>query len=563
MYREEVIEKGTEIFEGKYDYSLLGEIKTKRTKFPIICPEHGVFYKNHYSHIVKKQGCPECNGRKRYTNEEFINKCKKLEHTSEMSFENTKYVNTHTKVKVYCHHKDDDGNEHGEFEITPLHFLSGQGCPKCRYIKSAAGRRRPIEEVIEKANDVHQNKYDYSLITDYKNDRIKYPIICPEHGVFYQTLNNHIQGKQGCPKCGRLQCDNARRDTFEDFVRKANAVHGNLYEYNDTNYVRTNIKIGITCKKHGVFYMEPGNHLIGQGCPKCAFTHSKGEDEVFAFIEELIGKGNVIQRDRKTLEGEELDIFIPSLNLAIEYNGLYWHSEISKDKDYHLNKTIKCEERGIRLFHIFEDEWQMKQEIVKSMLSSLIVHNNKKIYARKCEIRSISSKESKEFLNANHLQGECNSQIRYGLYYDNELMSLMTFGKSRHFVGNGKSEWELLRFCTKCGYTVTGGASKLFNHFVENHEVNEIISYADRRWSNGNVYDILGFTQYNQSKPNYYYIIGKKRVYRFTMRKQVLISKFGCPPEMTEKEFCYSKGWYRIYDCGCLCYKWIRKNDIL
>ena len=559
MLKDEIIKRGGEIFNGKYDYSLITDVRTKREKFPIICPEHGVFYKNHYRHIVKQQGCPECVGKKRYTTDEFINKISKLEHTQEYSFENVVYINTKTKIKINCHHQDENGVEHGIFEISPLHLLHGEGCPKCRYIKSSSGRRRSLDEVIKIANEVHNNKYDYSLITSYKNDRIKYPIICPEHGVFEQAMNNHIKAKQGCPICGRIKCDNARRDTFDDFVNKAILVHGDKYEYNDNNYVGTNVKIGITCKKHGVFYMEPGNHLIGQGCPKCAFTYSKGEKELFDFIKSILGEENVTQHNRGILKGEEIDIYIPSLKFGIEYNGLYWHSEISKGKDYHLNKTIKCNNAGIRLFHIFEDEWLNKKEIVKSMLSSLLVKKNNRIFARKCDIREVEPKEANKFLEDNHIQGKCNSQMRYGLFYNGELLSLMTFGKSRHFVGNNKSEWELLRFCNKISYTIIGGASKLFKYFIQNHSVNEIISYADRRWSNGDLYDKLGFIQYNKSKPNYYYIIGGKRVYRYTMRKSVLVKKYGCPQNMTEKEFCYNQRWYRIYDCGCLCYKWTKK----
>jgi hypothetical protein len=261
------------------------------------------------------------------------------------------------------------------------------------------------------------------------------------------------------------------------------------------------------------------------------------------------------------LDGKyELDIYLPKENIAFEYNGLYWHCEVNKDRNYHINKTIACEERGIRLFHVFEDEWQYKQEIVKSMIRNLFNQTTRKIYARKCEIREVDSKDSRKFLNNNHLQGYCNSQVRLGLYHNNELVSLMTFGKSRHFVGNGKTEWELLRFCNAINTTVIGGASKLLNHFIKEYNPNEIISYADRRWSNGNLYEKLGFKKYNESKPSYYYIIDRKRIYRFNLRKSVLIEKFGCPKDMSEHEFCLRQKWYRIYDCGCLCYKWIKIN---
>ena len=132
----------------------------------------------------------------------------------------------------------------------------------------------------------------------------------------------------------------------------------------------------------------------------------------------------------------------------------------------------------------------------------------------------------------------------------------MTFGKSR-FSKN--AEWELLRFCNKLGYHIPGAAGKLLKHFERNWNPKSLISYADRRWSNGKIYDILGFTKYAESKPNYYYVVGRKRVYRFNLRKQVLVKKYGCPKDMTEKEFCKRQKWYRIYDCGCLCYEW--KNN--
>ena len=137
----------------------------------------------------------------------------------------------------------------------------------------------------------------------------------------------------------------------------------------------------------------------------------------------------------------------------------------------------------------------------------------------------------------------------------------MTFGRSRHFIGNSEYEWELLRFANKINTNVAGGASRLLNYFIKTYLPKSIVSYADRRWSTGSLYEKLGFTKYNESKPNYYYIINRKRVYRFNLRKQVLISKYNCPPEVTEKEFCRKNGWLRIYDCGCHCYKLTFNND--
>ena len=559
MLKEEIINKGTTIFNGKYDYSLLGDVKTKKEKFPIICPEHGIFYKNYEHHIRRQQGCPECSGKKRYTTDEFVSKCQKLEHTGEMTFENTHYVNTSTKIKVFCHHKDDYGNEHGEFEITPLHLLAGEGCPKCRYIKSAASKRRSISEVIDAANEVHNGKYDYSLITEYKNDRIKYPIICPEHGVFYQTMNNHIKARQGCPVCGRNRCDEARKDTFEDFVRKARLTHGDKYEYLDNNYVNTDTKIGITCPVHGVFYMEPGNHIFGQGCPKCFKDKSGVEKELFEYIQSLLPSVEVEENNRTILNGKEIDVYIPSLKLGFEMNGLIWHSDkFDTDKDYHLNKTELALEKDITLVHIFEDEWLLKNEICKSRIKSLLGIIDSRIFARKCEVKMVSFLDASKFINENHLQGFAPSSVNIGLFYCNELIDIMTFGKKRVNVGAKQEEgvYELIRMCSKLNTVVVGGASKMLRYFIKNFNPRTIITYADRRWSTGGVYEKIGFKFTHTSKPSYSYVVNKKRANRYTLRKDVLVSKYGCPLEMTEKEFCNSKGWYRIYDCGCLCYKW-------
>ena len=134
----------------------------------------------------------------------------------------------------------------------------------------------------------------------------------------------------------------------------------------------------------------------------------------------------------------------------------------------------------------------------------------------------------------------------------------MTFGNKRISLGSKskENEYELLRFCSKKNYNIPGAAQKLFSHFIKIHNPNTIISYADRRWSNGKLYNKIGFIKYNESQPNYYYVIGNKRYYRFNFRKSILVKKYNCPENMTEHDFCLSQKWYRIYDCGCLCYKW-------
>jgi hypothetical protein len=204
---------------------------------------------------------------------------------------------------------------------------------------------------------------------------------------------------------------------------------------------------------------------------------------------------------------------------------------------------------GIQLIHIFEDEWLNKEEIVKSRLRNILGLTSELIHARKCEIRDVSASESKIFLDNNHLQGSISVSIRLGLYFNDELVSIMLFNRPRVGIGSKYDGYELSRFCNKLNTNVIGGASKLLKHFIKVYKPNEIISYADRRWSSGDLYEKLGFEFIHNSKPNYFYIIKNERKHRFLFRKDKLI-KDGYDSSLTEKEIMLSRNIYRIYDCG-------------
>ena len=489
----------------------------------------------------------------KYTTEKIIEKFKTI-HGDEYDYTKTVYTNYNKKIIVTC-------KIHGDFSIKIGKHLNGQGCPHCRYIKSAKNKRRSVEDVINDMKKVHGDVYDYSLITDYKNTKSKLPIICKKHGIFYQTYDNHVRNKQNCPICGQKKTHEIRRMTTEEFVEKARMKHGDKYDYSLVNYVLSDTKVNIICPTHGIFEQQPRNHLHGQGCPKCFFDKSNIEREILEYVQNLVGIDNVIENDRTVLDGKEVDIFIPSKQLGFEINGLIWHSEkFECDKNYHLNKTLEAQSKNIHLIHIFEDDWFYKQDIIKSRIKNLLGCIDNKIYARNCVVKDVSNTEANEFLITNHIQGKCVSKYRYGLYYNNVLVALMTFGKPRKNVGRAcqknEGEFELLRFCNKINTVVVGGASKLFNHFIKEVKPTTIISYADRCWSQGNLYEKLHFNKYNESNPSYSYVVNKKRVNRFNLRKDVLVKKYNCPIEMTEHDFCLLQKWYRIYDCGCLCYQW-------
>jgi len=264
---------------------------------------------------------------------------------------------------------------------------------------------------------------------------------------------------------------------------------------------------------------------------------------------------SVIEKSRNIIPPYELDIYVPELKLAFEFNGLYWHNELYKEKNYHLNKTELCEEQGIQLIHIYEDDWLYKQDIVKSMILNKLGKSTNKIYARKTEIREITdTKLIRTFIVKNHIQGFLGSKIKLGLFFEDELVSLMTLGKRRVAMGkktNKEGEYELLRFCSKLNTNVVGGGNKLFKYFIKNYNPKEITTYADRSWSQGNLYKQLGFTYNGKTEPNYYYIIDRKRYHRFGFRKDRLIND-GYDGNKTEHQIMLDRGIYRLFDSGNL-----------
>jgi hypothetical protein len=289
-------------------------------------------------------------------------------------------------------------------------------------------------------------------------------------------------------------------------------------------------------------------------------SHKSGmEDKLVDFIRSRYN-GEIVLNSRKVIPPFEIDIFIPEFNIAFEFNGLYWHSELFKDKLYHFNKSNMCEENGIRLIHVWEDDWLYKSEIVKSMILNRLNIIDYKIWARNCDIRLLNNnKLVRRFLDENHIQGYVGSRIKLGLFHNDELVSLMTFGKNRLIMNNIRDDkrYELIRFCNKKNTVVVGAFSKLLNFFKKNNDFDEIITYADRSYSVGDVYSKNGFNYIGKTSPNYYYNINGKRTYRFNFRKDILV-KEGYNSNKTESEIMSDRGIERIFNAGNL--KFIYNN---
>ena len=544
------IEKANKIHNHKYDYNKV-QYNGSQVKVCIICSEHGEFWQKPADH-ARGNGCPICankkrGDKKRYTKNNFIKKSIEV-HGDKYDYSKVEYINVNTKVCIIC-------PEHGEFEQIPMNHIIGQGCPKC------AGRGLNTKEVVKKFREIHGEYYDYSKV-EFIGMHNKVCIICPEHGEFWQTPSKHIIG-QGCKQCAHSDNGFNKRMTQNEFIMKANKTHNNKYDYSNVVYITSHDKIDIICPKHGVFRQLPYDHLHGHGCPSCNNTFSIGEMEIYQYLCEILGKENVVLHDRSILNGKEIDIYIPNKNIGIEYNGLYWHSELNgKDKWYHVNKLNECNDKGIRLIQIFEDEYVYNKELVLRKIEHILNIERlcPKIMGRKCTILEISNNEAKEFLMKNHIQGYSNTTLSLGAFYQGTLVGVMCFNKT----GND-GNWILNRFATDNKYICQGVGGKLFKYFVKTYNPYKIKSFADRRWTlsgENNLYTALDFKLTNVLLPDYRYIDKsnpKQRIHKFNLRKKTLHNKYDLPIEYTEKQMVEELGYVKIWDCGLYRYEWNRK----
>jgi hypothetical protein len=359
-----------------------------------------------------------------------------------------------------------------------------------------------------------------------------------------------------------------------------------------TRYARTLVDWEKKLKEYNLELLDDYNGSSGEyrfKCLKCEniFTSTQmssglepicrvctpvfSQNKIQHHVEQFLKDNNIKYEPncRSLIKPYEIDIYIPEFNLGLELNGNYWHSEARDRNDkYHLNKTMMCYVKGIKLIHIFEDEWINKKSVVLSRLSNLLNITETKIYGRNCDIKEITSEESKRFIETNHIQNWSVDKYRYGLFYNDELVSVMTFSKERISMGRKTSEnvWELNRFSNKINTTVIGGFSKLLKHFIKEIKPERIITYADIRWSGydpfNTVYSKTNFVFISYSQPNYWYIDKKKfivRQHRFNFRKDVLV-KQGFDPNLTEKEIMNQRGFYRIWDCGNMKFELVLSN---
>lgn len=376
-------------------------------------------------------------------------------------------------------------------------------------------------------------------------------------------VNNIMKTKEHRERVSNREVTESTRNKMRDaqFKNTWNWIIGDRFnsEVKILNETETSFRgvakeYSFKCERCNTIFISD---LISKRIPRCLNCYplkagtSKGEFEIINFLKSEIPDIRIIHKDRSILGGKEIDIYLPEYKLGIEYNGIYWHSESNlNDRYYHKNKTDMCNDSGVDLIHIFDTEWQYQTRIVKSILLNRLKVSTKKIYGRKCRIESLDNRTTASFLNKYHLQGTTGSSIKYGLYYGDRLLSIMTFSKSRY---SKKHNYEIVRYSVDSDFNVIGGAEKLFNHFIKNNlkENESVISYCDNRYFTGEVYKRMKFDFSHNSSPNYHYIKNDKLYSRILFQKHKLHNILPIfDDDLTERENMIQNGYDRIWDCG-------------
>lgn len=444
--------------------------------------------------------------------------------------------------------------------------------------KNKTGYNNPFSnpEIIEKIKKKNLNTYGYEIAS--KNEDVQKKISTTKK-TFTKEHNDEINAKRQAT-CLKLYDKEAvsQVDIFKD--KAAKTKHSNtikkypgVIDIDNTKFLCkcTNSDCQLCDKKEFEIYKPTYLYRLSHNEELCCiknpikYSSSKIEKEFGEYIKSIYG-GEIIFNDRSVLKGKEIDIYLPDLKIGFEYNGIYFHSEFYKENMYHQEKALLAIKNGITLIQIWEDDWFSKKEIIQDLIKSKLGLFDFKTGARNCVISEIDSKVAKDFIDRNHLQGYVNSSIRLGLFYDGELVSVMTFGKLRNFMKSKSkdNEYELYRFCTKMGYQIIGGFKKLLNYFIITYKPKKIITYSSLDISTGNIYKASGFNYIKTTSPGYYWVNesddNKKmfncRKHRFNFKKSDLI-KLGFDEKKSEVEIMHENNYFRCFDSGNLLFELI------
>lgn len=415
-------------------------------------------------------------------------------HDDEYDYSEVVFTSAKDKIKIFCKRCNKF------FYQTYSTHSQGKGCPECGKKRISDNQTYSQEKFIEKSKEVHGEKYDYSLV-EYKGSKEKVKIICPDHGIFEQRASKHLRG-QGCPECGKLSGIIKRHLGKEKFIEKSQEIFGDLeFNYDKVDYINNHTEITLIHNKCGKeFKQTPASHFNSVGCPHC-YNDDKGSKMEIEFNDILNNYHVNYERHKRKLFSNvhlELDFYISDYNLGIEFNGLYWHSELKQDNLYHQNKYLDCYEKGINLIQIFEDEWvHQKEKVIDKLKGYLNIQKDNDIDINQCIVKEFDNQntfdlwyfEEDNYLEIDDLRHE-KSDINIVLKHDNEIVSILSLNKEND------NKYIITRFFDKLNYQINDSFKTLLNWFIQNFKPSEISYLDDLRWSqekllldNGFVFD--------------------------------------------------------------------------
>lgn len=401
----------------------------------------------------------------------------------------------------------------------------------------------------------------------------KYGTETPFHSKEIQNkVKNTVRDRYGIDNISQLEevkykkidkCGNTKK--FKETILQKKLLHPSYSKLLDSVWLENEYRqktIIQIADDLNLAYSTVNNALISHDIDRNNWKNKSGiEQEVANFVKSL--GFDIVQNSRSIIAPQEIDIFVPEKNIAIEMNGIFWHSAFDKAtdikmKNYHKDKANACFDKEIQLLQIFDNEWQNKKELWKSVIKAKL-GLSEQIYARKCNFEIIESITGREFIERNHLQGKVNGGEYYGLYYNDELVSVIQIAKSRF---NSAVDHEILRFCNKQNTSVIGGFSKLLSHI---DITGKIVSYANKRWSSGKLYESAGFEYSHDTEPNYWYWNDKAELHnriKFQKHKlEAILPKFD--NILTESENMFINGYRKLSDAGNKVYVYDKYIDTI
>lgn len=484
-----------------------GEQLGRRELIEVRCI-NGHEWETHYERLINGHGCPHCYGNAKMSHEQFLNKLNKLTRTI---LPLSTYESSHKPITVKCSICE------YKWKPKPYNLLQGYGCPNCSRNNKFSKKALIWLKYMEITNNItirHANKGgEYKIPgTHYKCDGF-----CEETNTVYEFYGDYWHGN---PK---VYCSS-------DYNIHLNKSFGELYRQTIAREEKIR-KLGynIISVWEKDYDEKIATTFLNQILEVCRFDNYK----LVYNTPRIIKFSNQKQK-----------IIICNINQPPE-----------KDK---RNELLQYKDDD-DTFILFSDEIITNSNLVLNKLNHYAQENKitQRVHARTCEIKQCSKEEKRQFLEKNHIQGNDNSQVAYGAYYNDKLVAIMTFSSPRTGIGIHKNksggEWELVRFCTDINCRIPGIASKLLKHFQCNHVWTEIYSYADKRWSAGNLYYKLGFQLVADNPPDYFYVINGQRKHRWNYRKDILKNTLpNYNPHLTEYQNMINHGYWRVWDCGTL-----------